>query len=107
MMVLSPIISLNDKVATLHDLTMIYDGNYMVYSVIIKVTHHIVITFSFSPDAVALVDAYGIFDETLNSTLGSYDGNAYDRLYDAAKRCSVNKTQVRYISATQALGYIY
>ncbi len=48
------------------------------------------------PDAVALVDAWGLPDELLNSALGSYDGDVYNRLYTMAKeREPLNKFDVR------------
>jgi len=45
------------------------------------------------PDAVALVDGFGISDEQLNksSTLGRYDGNVYEAIYAEARRCPLNQ----------------
>ena len=34
------------------------------------------------PDAVALVDAFGLDDYYVNSALGAYDGDVYTRLYN-------------------------
>lgn len=45
------------------------------------------------PDVVALVDAFAIPDEVLNSTLGRYDGNVYEALYEAARDSPLNKQQ--------------
>lgn len=44
------------------------------------------------PDSVALVDAFDIPDRVLNSTIGRYDGNIYEALYEAAKKAPLNKT---------------
>ncbi|ESO91273.1 hypothetical protein LOTGIDRAFT_105863 [Lottia gigantea] len=46
------------------------------------------------PDAVALVDAFDIHDETHGSVLGKYDGNVYHHLYQSALREPLNKTDV-------------
>ena len=46
------------------------------------------------PDAVSLVDSFGVCDMFLGSALGSYDGNVYERLYDAAQKSAVNKYEV-------------
>ena len=44
---------------------------------------------------MALVDAWAWPDEVLNSCIGSYDGDAYARLYDAARtREPLNRTEV-------------
>ena len=43
------------------------------------------------PDAVALVDAFGIPDRVLNSTIGRYDGNVYEALVQAAKDSALNQ----------------
>ncbi|CAG4983899.1 unnamed protein product [Colias eurytheme] len=45
-------------------------------------------------NAVGLVDAFDIRDEILRSTLGSYDGNAYERLMAEAMKCPLNATPV-------------
>merc|ERR1712137_126109 len=44
------------------------------------------------PDAVGLVDAYGFDDEQLKSTLGRYDGNVYEAIYEAAKISPLNQS---------------
>ncbi|XP_069177751.1 peroxisomal acyl-coenzyme A oxidase 1-like isoform X1 [Procambarus clarkii] len=46
------------------------------------------------PQAVPLVDAFNMHDLLLNSTLGSWDGNVYQRLYDEAQKSPLNKTDV-------------
>ncbi|KAG0246049.1 acyl-CoA dehydrogenase/oxidase C-terminal [Mortierella sp. GBAus27b] len=45
-------------------------------------------------DVVGLVDAFDFSDHYLNSALGSADGNAYQRLWDAAQRQDINQTEV-------------
>ena len=43
------------------------------------------------PDAVPLVDSFGFLDSQLQSTLGRYDGNVYEAIYnDAAKKNPLN-----------------
>ncbi|XP_065543503.1 peroxisomal acyl-coenzyme A oxidase 2 isoform X2 [Lathamus discolor] len=44
-------------------------------------------------DAVPLVDAFDFTDKTLNSALGSYDGQVYQRLYEWARKSPTN-TQI-------------
>lgn len=44
------------------------------------------------PNAVALVDAFGIPDGVLKSSIGRYDGNVYEALFDAAQRSTLNQT---------------
>ncbi|KAK3103843.1 hypothetical protein FSP39_022372 [Pinctada imbricata] len=46
------------------------------------------------PNAVALVDAFDYHDITLTSALGSYDGNAYERLYQSTEKDSMNSQEV-------------
>jgi len=46
------------------------------------------------PDAVALTDAFGLSDYDLKSTLGRHDGNVYEAIYEEAKRCPLNQTDV-------------
>ncbi|XP_060774936.1 peroxisomal acyl-coenzyme A oxidase 1 isoform X2 [Neoarius graeffei] len=46
------------------------------------------------PNAVALVDAFDYCDEMLNSTLGRYDGNVYESMFEWAKRAPLNRTEV-------------
>jgi flavocytochrome c len=45
-------------------------------------------------DAVALVDAFDFPDNVLKSTIGRYDGNVYEALYDAAQKSSLNQNDV-------------
>ncbi|KAL4175778.1 hypothetical protein KRP22_000737 [Phytophthora ramorum] len=42
------------------------------------------------PHAVALVDGFNFSDHTLNSTLGRYDGNVYEALYESAQHDPLN-----------------
>lgn len=46
------------------------------------------------PNAVGLVDGFDIRDEILSSTLGVYDGNVYERLFEDAKKSPLNKHSV-------------
>jgi len=46
------------------------------------------------PHAVNLVDSFDIRDEVLNSTLGAWDGNVYQRLFDLAAESPLNKDTV-------------
>ncbi|XP_039760715.1 probable peroxisomal acyl-coenzyme A oxidase 1 [Pararge aegeria] len=48
------------------------------------------------PNAVGLVDAFDLKDEMLNSTLGSYDGRAYERLMEAALKSPLNSEPVNH-----------
>lgn len=45
------------------------------------------------PDAVALVDGFGISDYLLNSALGRKDGDVYQALYDMAQHSPLNDSQ--------------
>jgi len=45
-------------------------------------------------NAVGLVDAYDYRDEALQSCLGAYDGNVYERLFEYAKNTPLNNTEV-------------
>ncbi|KAF8936565.1 acyl-coenzyme A oxidase [Dissophora ornata] len=45
-------------------------------------------------DIVGLVDAFDFPDHYLGSALGSADGNAYQRLWDAAQKEEINQTDV-------------
>jgi acyl-CoA oxidase len=42
-------------------------------------------------DAVALVDAFDFTDNTLKSTIGRFDGNVYEALFDAAQKSVLNR----------------
>ncbi|EDW02146.1 probable peroxisomal acyl-coenzyme A oxidase 1 [Drosophila grimshawi] len=46
------------------------------------------------PDAVAIVDGFDFIDGQLNSTLGSFDGNAPERIFDAALKAPMNQKSV-------------
>lgn len=46
------------------------------------------------PNAVGLVDGFDIRDEILSSTLGAYDGNVYERLFEEAQKSPLNKELV-------------
>ena len=48
---------------------------------------------SLRPDAVALVDAFGLPDYLLNSAIGAVDGDVYRRLREAAGRAPFNATE--------------
>ena len=50
---------------------------------------------TFRPIAVSLVDSYDIPDEILQSTLGAFDGNVYERMLDQAKKTELNKNDVQ------------
>ncbi|XP_063952128.1 peroxisomal acyl-coenzyme A oxidase 1-like [Lytechinus pictus] len=56
--------------------------------------HYLELLAVIRPNAVALVDAFDIRDEFLQSTLGSYDGNVYQRMYEYAKTSPRNRTEV-------------
>ena len=51
----------------------------------------------FRPDAVPLVDAFDFHDLTLNSALGCYDGNVYERLFKSTELDPMNQQEVVYI----------
>ncbi|XP_075166084.1 acyl-coenzyme A oxidase 1-like [Haematobia irritans] len=46
------------------------------------------------PDAVVICDGFDHHDRNLFSTLGSYDGNVYERIFEEAKRSPLNKKPV-------------
>lgn len=46
------------------------------------------------PNVVAIVDGFDIHDRILDSALGSYDGNVYERMFEAAKKSPLNKENV-------------
>ncbi|KAJ8399688.1 hypothetical protein AAFF_G00407930 [Aldrovandia affinis] len=59
------------------------------------------------PNAVALVDAFDYRDEMLNSSLGRYDGNVYEHMFEWAKKSPLNRTEVhesyyKYLKPLQA-----
>lgn len=47
------------------------------------------------PDAVSLVDAFDLHDDSISSILGVHDGNVYERLYESAKYNPMNQSQVK------------
>ena len=46
------------------------------------------------PDAVGIVDGFDYHDRVLNSVLGCYDGNVYERIFDSAQKSPLNKKKV-------------
>lgn len=46
------------------------------------------------PDAIALVDAFAFPDKELKSTIGRFDGNVYEAIYEEAKKSPLNKPAV-------------
>lgn len=46
------------------------------------------------PNAVGIVDSFDICDEILDSPLGAYDGNVYQRLFDEANKSPLNDEPV-------------
>lgn len=46
------------------------------------------------PNAVGLVDSFDIHDKILDSPLGAYDGNVYQRLFDQANKSTLNDKPV-------------
>lgn len=46
------------------------------------------------PNIIALVDGFDLHDRTLDSTLGSYDGNVYERIFENAKKNPLNQEAV-------------
>ncbi|XP_075406084.1 peroxisomal acyl-coenzyme A oxidase 2 [Tenrec ecaudatus] len=47
-------------------------------------------------DAILLTDAFDFTDQCLNSALGCYDGNTYERLFDWAQRSPTNQGNPAY-----------
>lgn len=45
-------------------------------------------------NAVGIVDGFDLHDRVLNSTLGSYDGNVYERLFIEALKSPLNQEPV-------------
>jgi len=45
------------------------------------------------PDAVPLVDAFEFHDRVLGSTIGRFDGNVYEALYEGATKSKLNLTR--------------
>lgn len=48
----------------------------------------------FRVNAIGIVDGFDLSDNILGSTLGAYDGNIYERLFEAAKKSSLNQEVV-------------
>jgi acyl-CoA oxidase len=48
----------------------------------------------FRPNIVGLVDAFDMHDETVASTLGQYNGNAYQNLFESTQYEPMNQTEV-------------
>lgn len=46
------------------------------------------------PNAVGIVDSFDFHDKLLNSTLGSYDGNVYERIFEEAMKSPLNQEPV-------------
>lgn len=46
------------------------------------------------PNAVGIVDSFDISDKVLSSTLGAYDGNVYERLFEDAMKSPLNQEPV-------------
>lgn len=46
------------------------------------------------PDVIAFTDGLDFHDGVLNSVLGSYDGNVYERLFESAKMSPLNQKPV-------------
>ncbi|XP_030369022.1 probable peroxisomal acyl-coenzyme A oxidase 1 [Scaptodrosophila lebanonensis] len=46
------------------------------------------------PEAVAIVDGFDFTDQQLSSTLGSFDGNAYEHIFEAAMNSPMNQKSV-------------
>jgi acyl-CoA oxidase len=46
------------------------------------------------PNAVGIVDSFDFHDETLRSTLGAWDGQVYERMFEAASKSPLNKDPV-------------
>ena len=53
--------------------------------------------------AVNLVDSFDIPDNALNSVLGCWDGNVYQRLFDEAAKSPLNRTAVHKESFEKSL----
>jgi len=52
------------------------------------------VIFLSRPNAVSLVDAFDMHDETVASALGQYDGNAYQHLFESTQYEPNNSTEV-------------
>jgi acyl-CoA oxidase len=85
------------RLCTLWALTHIVDADGIAFHHIdgqqTKFVHQAIVQLlrQLRPDAIALVDAFDIPDCTHESTLGCYDGNVYEALYDGATRSRLNQ----------------
>ncbi|XP_076826059.1 peroxisomal acyl-coenzyme A oxidase 2-like isoform X2 [Clavelina lepadiformis] len=59
------------------------------------------------PDAVGIVDSFDFTDDILQSCLGAYDGNVYERLFEWAKQAPMNKTEVHQDSYQYLQPYLH
>lgn len=46
------------------------------------------------PNAIGIVDGFDIRDRLLNSALGAFDGNVYERIFAEAQKSPLNKEPV-------------
>lgn len=46
------------------------------------------------PNSIGIVDSFDIHDDVLGSTLGAYDGNVYERLFEEASKSPLNSEPV-------------
>lgn len=46
------------------------------------------------PNLVAICDGFDFHDKVLSSVLGCYDGNVYERIFEAAKKSPLNQKDV-------------
>lgn len=51
--------------------------------------------FEIRPNAIGICDGFDYHDVMLCSTLGSYDGMAYERLYNEAQKSPLNQYGVK------------
>lgn len=58
------------------------------------------------PNAIALVDAFDYQDEALQSCIGCYDGEVYQRLFENAKSAPMNKNDVHEASYQHIRPYL-
>jgi len=85
------------RVCALYALTNILDENWG--DIIEKDQYKIIRTAvngllnEIRPDCVSLVDAFDYPDNILRSSIGRYDGNVYEALFDAAQKSVLNQTE--------------
>merc|ERR550514_1035762 len=46
------------------------------------------------PDMIGLTDGFALTDSQLDSTIGDYDGNVYEKIYKTARMSPLNQTEV-------------